>query len=196
VLFAGNHSSVLDGPLVVIEAPRPVRCLTKNEMFVGPLGHILHLIGQIPIDRGHPDRTALAEAVAELQGGGAVGMFPEGSRGSGELEVVQNGVAYLAARGRCPIVPVACLGTSEAWPPGAHFPRRTQIDVVFGRPFAVDPPERMTRQALSDLTEQIRTRLVDHLAAAREIRRALEVRGVRAGDLTEDLQLIPMSRRP
>ncbi len=190
VLFAGNHSSVLDGPLVVIEAPRPVRCLTKNEMFVGPLGHILHLIGQIPVERGHPDRSALSEAVAELQAGGAVGVFPEGTRGSGELEAVHNGIAYLAARGRCPIVPVACLGTSEAWPPGAHFPRRTPVDVVFGRPFEVDPPERLTRSTLSTLAEQIRTRLVEHLAAARQVRTELDLRGERAGDFAAELDLI------
>src|ERR1700710_907120 len=66
VLIAGNHSGWLDGPLVVIEAPRPVRCLTKTEMFVGPLGHILRLIGQIPLDRSRPDRSALAAAVAEV----------------------------------------------------------------------------------------------------------------------------------
>jgi 1-acyl-sn-glycerol-3-phosphate acyltransferase len=190
VLFAGNHSSVLDGPLVVIEAPRPVRCLTKTEMFVGPLGHILHLIGQIPVERGHPDRSALAEAVAELQSGGAVGVFPEGTRGSGELDMVHNGIAYLAIRGRCPIVPVACLGTQEAWPRGAHFPRRTSVDVVFGRPFDADLPERMTRQSLSVLAEQIRARLVDHLAAARAVRAELNARGERAGDFAAELDLV------
>src|SRR4051794_5093541 len=186
VLFAGNHSSVLDGPLVVIEAPRPVRCLTKTEMFVGPLGHILHLIGQIPVERGSPDRSALVAAVAELQAGGAVGVFPEGTRGSGELEAVHNGIAYLAARGACPIVPVACVGTSQAWPRGAHFPRRTPVDVVFGRPFSADLPERMTRSALSTLAEQIRSRLVEHLTAAREIRAELDARGVRSGDFAAE----------
>jgi 1-acyl-sn-glycerol-3-phosphate acyltransferase len=184
LLFAGNHSGWLDGPLVVIEAPRPVRCLTKEEMFVGPLGHILHLIGQIPVARGRPDRSALVAAVAELHAGGAVGVFPEGSRGTGELEAVHNGIAYLAVRGACPIVPVACLGTSDVWPPGARLPRRAPIDVVFGRPFIVEVPQgRMSRQALSELTEQIRAHLVAHLASARETRRVLEVRGVRPGDL-------------
>ena len=186
-LFAGNHSGWLDGPLVVIEAPRPVRCLTKTEMFVGPLGHFLHLIGQIPVDRGRPDRTALSAAVSELHDGGAVGVFPEGTRGTGELDAVHDGIAYLAVRGECPIVPVACLGTSEVWPRGARFPRRMPIDVVFGRPFQVElPSNRRSRKALSELAEQIRARLVSHLMAARETRAALETRGVRAGDLSAD----------
>lgn len=190
VLLAGNHSGWLDGPLVVIEAPRPVRCLTKTEIFVGPLGHFLHLIGQIPVDRSRPDRTALSEAVGELQAGGAVGVFPEGTRGSGDLEAVHDGIAYLAVRGECPIVPVACLGTSQVWPAGAAV-RRGPIDVVFGRPFQVELPDnRRSRKALSELSEQIRGRLVAHLADARRTRELLQERGVRAGDLSAELEVV------
>jgi 1-acyl-sn-glycerol-3-phosphate acyltransferase len=189
VLFAGNHSGWLDGPLVVIEAPRAVRCLTKVEMFVGPLGHVLHLIGQIPLDRTRPDRSALAAAVAELHAGGAVGVFPEGTRGTGDLVEVHDGIAYLAVRGDCPIVPVACLGTTEIWPHGARLPRRAPIDVVFGKPFQVElPTNRRSRQALSELSEQIRAQLVAHLAEARRTRAVLEARGVRSGDLSADLK--------
>jgi 1-acyl-sn-glycerol-3-phosphate acyltransferase len=193
VLFAANHSGWLDGPLVVIEAPRPVRCLTKTEMFVGPLGHFLHLVGQIPVDRGRPDRTALSAAVAELQAGGAVGVFPEGTRGSGELEAVHDGIAYLAVRGECPIVPVACLGTSEVWPRGARLPRRLPIDVVFGAPFRVElPGNRRSRKALSELSEVIRSHLVEHLVQARATRDALEARGVRSGDLAAEVDLLDL----
>jgi 1-acyl-sn-glycerol-3-phosphate acyltransferase len=161
-------------------------------MFIGPLGHILHHIGQIPVDRGHPDRSALSAAVAELHAGGAVGVFPEGTRGTGELEAVHDGIAYLAVRGQCPIVPVACLGSSDIWPHGVPLPRRAPIDVVFGEPFDVEPPpNRRSRQALSELSEQIRTRLVAHLAEARVTRATLGARGVRAGDLSADLQILP-----
>lgn len=190
VLLAGNHSGWLDGPLVVIEAPRPVRCLTKTEIFIGPLGHFLHLIGQIPVDRSRPDRTALSAAVAELHAGGAVGVFPEGSRGTGDLTAVHDGIAYLAVRGECPIVPVACLGTAEVWPAGAAA-SRGPVDVVFGAPFEVRMPgNRRSRQALSEVSEQIRARLVDHLAEARRTRAVLQERGVRAGDVTADLEVL------
>ena len=59
VIFAGNHSGWLDGPLVVIMAPRPVRCLVKSELYHGVLGWALTTVGQIPVNRGKPDRTAL-----------------------------------------------------------------------------------------------------------------------------------------
>lgn len=173
LLLAGNHAGWLDGPLVVIEAPRTVRCLVKSELYTGVLGRLLTLAGQIPVNRGRPDRTALHAALDELGRGGAVGVFPEGTRGTGELETVQHGIAYLAVHGRAPVLPVVCLGTGEALPKGAHRPRRSvPIDVVFGEPFTVEVPANpRSRRALAAVAEDIRVRLAAHLTAARAGRR-------------------------
>jgi 1-acyl-sn-glycerol-3-phosphate acyltransferase len=169
LIFAGNHSSWMDGPLVVIESPRTIRCLTKSEMYVGVLGPLLHLVGQIPVDRGRPDRVALHTALDELSRGGAIGVFPEGTRGSGELAAVQHGIAYLAVHGRCRVLPVACIGTGRALPRGARWPKRSvPVRVVFGAPFAVETPANpRSRKALAAVAEDIRIRLAEHLAAAR-----------------------------
>jgi 1-acyl-sn-glycerol-3-phosphate acyltransferase len=169
VILAGNHASWLDGPLVVAECNRLVRCLTTVELYGGKLGWYLSLIGQIPIDRGRPDRTALHASLEELQNGGVIGMFPEGTRGSGELDAVHDGVAWLAVRSGATVVPVACLGTAAALPKGAKFPKRTPVTVVFGKPFEITMPDNpRSRTALKGVSEEIRLHLVDHLAAARE----------------------------
>lgn len=169
LIFAGNHSSWLDGPLVVIEAPRTVRCLAKSEMYKGMLGRLLLLVGQIPVDRGRPDRVALHTALDELSRGGAIGVFPEGTRGSGEMAAVQHGIAYLAVHGRCRVLPVACIDTGAALPRGARWPRRSvQVRVVFGAPFEVDVPANpRSRRGLAKVAEDIRVHLADHLASAR-----------------------------
>ncbi|AEH09242.1 MULTISPECIES: lysophospholipid acyltransferase family protein [Protofrankia] len=169
LIFASNHSSLLDGPLVVIEAPRTVRCLVKSELYTGILGRLLLLSGQIPINRGRPDRFALHTALDELSRGGAIGVFPEGTRGSGEVETVQHGIAYLAVHGRCPIVPVACVDTGQVLPRGAYWPRRSvHARMVFGHPFEVEiPANPRSRKALAEVAEGIRVRLADHLAQAR-----------------------------
>jgi 1-acyl-sn-glycerol-3-phosphate acyltransferase len=169
LIFAGNHSSWLDGPLVVIESPRTVRCLTKVEMYKGIVGWLLRLVGQIPIDRGKADRVALHTALDELGRGRAIGVFPEGTRGSGEMAAVQHGIAYLAVHGRCRVVPVACLNTGDALPKGARWPRRSvRVRVVFGEPFAVEiPANPRSRKALAAVAEDIRVRLADHLTSAR-----------------------------
>ncbi|WP_131766299.1 lysophospholipid acyltransferase family protein [Candidatus Frankia datiscae] len=169
LIFAGNHSSLLDGPLVVIEAPRTVRCLVKSEMYKGVLGRLLRMSGQIPIDRGRPDRSALHTALDELSRGGAIGVFPEGTRGSGEVENVQHGIAYLAVHGRCPVVPVACIDTGRVLPRGARWPRRSvHARMVFGHPFEVEiPANPRSRRALAAVAEDIRIKIADHLAQAR-----------------------------
>jgi 1-acyl-sn-glycerol-3-phosphate acyltransferase len=166
LLFAGNHSSFMDGPLVVIEAPRTIRCLTKSEMYGRVVGPLLRLVGQIPVDRGRPDRAALHTALDELARGGAIGVFPEGTRGSGEMQSVQHGIAYLAVHGQCQILPVACIGTAAALPKGAKWPTRTPVRVVFGKPFEVEiPANPRSRKALA-VAEDIRIRLADHLVEA------------------------------
>ncbi|CAM5735807.1 1-acyl-sn-glycerol-3-phosphate acyltransferase OS=Streptomyces microflavus OX=1919 GN=G3I39_18610 PE=4 SV=1 [Streptomyces microflavus] len=68
-------------------APRPVHFLIKKEAFVGPLDPFLHGIGQIEVDRTTVDRTAIGHALGVLADGGALGIFPEGTRGEGRLRL-------------------------------------------------------------------------------------------------------------
>ncbi|MFL6240448.1 MAG: lysophospholipid acyltransferase family protein [Actinomycetes bacterium] len=168
VLLAGNHTSFLDGPLVFSVAPRTAQFYIKEEMYAGSVARALDWLGQIPINRGRPDRRALRRGLAALGAGEAVGMFPEGSRGAGDLGSVQHGIAFLALKAGCPVVPVACLGSAAALPPGKGRPRwRAPVAVVFGAPFrlavSADP---QTRRAVADAAEQIRVRLADHVAHA------------------------------
>jgi 1-acyl-sn-glycerol-3-phosphate acyltransferase len=168
VLLAGNHTSFLDGPLVFSLSPRLAVFYVKEEMYDGLVARPLDWFGQIPINRGRPDRPALRRGLTALAAGQAVGMFPEGSRGAGDLKNVQHGIAYLALRAGCPVVPVACLGSAAAMPPGKRLPRwRAPITVVFGEPFTVrstlDP---RARRASAEAAEEIRRRLAAHLNAA------------------------------
>lgn len=175
VLLAGNHRGFLDGPLVAAFVPRQASFLAKSELFGGWRVRPLGWLGQIPIDRGRPDRVALRRAVAVLGDGGVLGMFPEGTRGVGELASVQHGIAYVALHAPgVPIVPVACLGTERALPKGRKLPRwRARVDVVFGAPFTVPVPENpRARSAVAAAAEQIRVALAAHVAAAEaEVRR-------------------------
>ena len=167
VLVAGNHSGFLDGPIVMIMLARPSSFLAKSELYRGPLRAVLEFARQIPIHRGTPDRAGLQAGLRVLEGGGVLGVFPEGTRGTGELTSIQHGIGYLALRGGCPIVPVVCTGTAAALPKGKALPRlRAPIEIVFGKPFMLevsgDPRARTTVAAAA---EQIRADLLDHLSA-------------------------------
>jgi 1-acyl-sn-glycerol-3-phosphate acyltransferase len=165
VLVAGNHTGFLDGPLVMIFLPRPSAFLVKSELYAGPFRRVLQFARQIPVRRGTPDRTALGRALEVLGGGGVLGVFPEGTRGSGRLETVQHGIGYLALRAGCPVVPVVCLGTADAMPKGSKLPRlRTRIDIVFGPAFEIEVDGNpRARSTVAAAAEQIRQHLLTHL---------------------------------
>ncbi|WP_249666061.1 lysophospholipid acyltransferase family protein [Nocardioides faecalis] len=138
-VVAANHVGFVDGPLMAIFAPRPVHALTKVEMFTGPLGALLRAAGQIPLDRRHTDPGAVRTALRVLRDGGAVGVFPEGTRGEGNFEVFHSGAAYLALVSGAPVVPLTFLGTRETGGSSGSLPARgARIDVVVGHPVPVD----------------------------------------------------------
>lgn len=169
VILAVNHSHNIDGPMLMGTAPRPVHFLIKKEAFVGPLDLFLRGIGQLKVDRTTVDRTAITHALGVLEDGGALGIFPEGTRGEGDFASLRSGLAYFAVRSGAPIVPVAVLGSTERRGRliSALPPLRSRVDVVFGAPFeAGDRSGRRTRKALDEATLRIQARLTGHLEHA------------------------------
>jgi 1-acyl-sn-glycerol-3-phosphate acyltransferase len=171
VIFAPNHSGWLDGPLLVITSPRPVHALTKQEEFAGPLGLVLRGAGQIRLDRLNVDPAAVKACLKVLDGGGAVGVFPEGTRGSGELESVRRGAAYLALVSGAPVVPVTFFGTREPGGASSSVPGRgARFDAVYGDPVYLDKqPWPRTRDDVLRATTLLAGRLREHLAHAKEL---------------------------
>ncbi|MEN3361813.1 MAG: 1-acyl-sn-glycerol-3-phosphate acyltransferase [Mycobacteriales bacterium] len=165
LLLAANHLAFVDGPLLYGVLRRPAVFLTKVEVFRGIFGSTLRRIGQIPVRRGSAERAPLQAALATLAAGGVVGVFPEGGRGNGAVEQMQHGVAYLALRSGCPVVPVACHGTA------ALFRRRTlrrpPVRVAFGDPINLPDERRASRRMIAVAAEDIRAALAAHVAATR-----------------------------
>ncbi|MFE9563979.1 lysophospholipid acyltransferase family protein [Streptomyces sp. NPDC006487] len=172
VILAVNHSHNIDGPMVMGTAPRPLHFLIKKEAYVGPLGPFLEGIGQVKVDRSGADRGAISRALGVLESGGALGIFPEGTRGEGDFASLRAGLAYFAVRSGAPIVPVAVLGTTErSGRVVKALPRLgSRVDIVFGDAFdAGDGSGRRTRTALDQATVRIQDRLTAHLADAKRL---------------------------
>jgi len=174
VLLAGNHSGFVDGPLVFLLSPRPAALLAKSEIFAGAGARVFGWLGLIPVHRGAADREALHAGLAVLSGGGALGVFPEGARGSGELEDVAHGLAYLALRSGAQVVPIAVLGSAAAWPKRRPLPRlRAPVRVVFGAPVRVDVAgDPRARRTVAAAAEQLRVALVAHLRSSSDSARS------------------------
>ena len=155
VVVVANHSAMADGPLLYGVLGRRTAFLIKQEMFRGPLGWILPRIGQLPVRRGEADRAPLLTAVRLLRHGGVVVVFPEGTRGEGDVADAQQGAAWLARTGGATILPVAVRGTRR--PAGSNRRFRPRVDVLVGEPFAVPPGKG--RAALGAATDGMRNRL-------------------------------------
>lgn len=162
VIVAANHIGFLDGPLMAIVGPRPVHALTKRELFSGPLGSFLRFSGQISVDRFHNDPYAIRRALRVLRAGGVVGMFPETTRGAGDMARVASGAAYLALVTGAPLVPTAFLGTRLAGSAKTFAPAGSRLVMAYGEPLevAAQPWPRRPEQ-VRDLTERIRGAVVE-----------------------------------
>lgn len=171
VILVANHTGFLDGPFVFTISPRPVHFLVKQETFSGLFGLVLRGVGQIPVDRTVGDRTALGRARAVLGAGGVVGLFPEGTRGRGDVSEVHQGATWLALASGAPIVPVACLGTRYAGQGRNALPRPgSRLVAVFGEPVTLTVDRRLPgRDRLRAATESLRVSLADHVRTSTEL---------------------------
>lgn len=185
VILAANHVGILDGPLLATYAPRPVHALTKREMFDGRLGGFLRGTGQIPLDRFAADPGAIRTSLRVIRDGGVVGIFPEGTRSSGELDRFHHGAAYLALVTGAPVVPVTLIGTQRAG--GSSLPEpRGAIDIVFGEAWqTTQQPWPRTREHVSATSVFLRGHmLAEQASAVSQTRRS--VSGTQPAGQSED----------
>jgi len=157
VVLVANHSSMVEPQLIFGMLPRRSVFLVKDGLFRGAAGWFLRRIGQVPVHRGRPDRAPLLTAVEVLRNGGLVGIFPEGTRGTGDVASAERGAAWLVRASGATVLPVATRGTLR--PPGAARRFRPVVDVLVGEPFTLDVGRG--RVGLEDATERLR----DELAA-------------------------------
>lgn len=168
VVLVANHSSLIEPQVIFGVLPRRSVFLVKAELSKGVLKAPLRWLGQLTIHRGAAERGPLLAAVAILRGGGLVGVFPEGTRGSGDVARAEQGAAWLVRVTGATVLPVATRGTFR--PPGARRRFRPKLDVLIGAPFALSV--QRGRTGLTVATEEIRGRLADLVSELDEQRAA------------------------
>ena len=100
-------------------------------------GWLARNAGVFFVRRGSGDRSAQRMALAILEGGGALGLFPEGTRGrNGRLAEGRAGAALLAMRTGVPIVPVGVAGTQHIFRGRRLIPRRSRVTIGSVRRFS------------------------------------------------------------
>jgi len=170
VVFAANHASHLDTPLVLTSLPDRFRHHTvvaagADYFFDTRLkAHLsAFFIGAVPIDRHKVSRRS-ADLPARLLGEGwNLLIFPEGSRSAdGWGHEHRGGAAYIGTRTGRPVVPVHLRGTRKVLKRGATIPTPSTTSVTFGAP--LHPADGESSRAFAVRIEQAIEVLADEAA--------------------------------
>jgi len=155
VIFAANHHSHLDTPVVLTSLPEPWR----YKVFVGAAADYFFrnrltstasalVIGAIPIERSKVTRRSADQAAELIDDGWSMLIFPEGGRSpDGWGQPFRGGAAYLSSRCAVPVVPVHIEGTATILRKGAKRLTPAHVRVTFGVPLHPQDGESASRYA-------------------------------------------------
>lgn len=180
VVVSPNHVSYVD-PFTFAhflwDNGRAPRYLAKEAVFRIPvLGRVIGACGQIPVYRDSQDAArAYSDAVAAVERGECVGIYPEGTiTRDPELwpMVGRTGAARVALETGCAVIPVAQWGPQRLLPPYAKLPRpfpRKTMGVSAGPPVDLDDLRNLpvTGATLREATDRIMDAITAELAKLR-----------------------------
>lgn len=131
IIFAGNHRHAFDPIVVMTHTNRIVHYMAKESLFRGIHGKLFESIGLIKVHRNKSNPMAVMEAKEILEQGGAVGIFPEGTRNRTKQELLKfrHGAVAIAKETNAKISPFAIRGKYRLFKKG--------LAIEFGKPVDV-----------------------------------------------------------
>ncbi len=136
VILACNHASFLDPMLVGSGLRRAINYLARENLFRFPvMGWVLHRWQVVPVDREGGGAAGLRAILDRLLAGGAIILFPEGTRTrDGHLQPARAGIGLTVIKSTAPVVPARVFGTFRAYGRHLRWPRPYRLAVKYGRP--------------------------------------------------------------
>ncbi|RZU41711.1 lysophospholipid acyltransferase family protein [Edaphobacter modestus] len=155
-VYASNHLSYYDTPVLFARLPFQFRILAKQSLWKVPfIGWYLNRSGQVPVDQSSA-RNAVASlnrGVQTLKHGLPLVIFPEGGRtNTGRPQPFVSGSAYMAIKAQVPLVPITLVGTYELLPMHTYHLHPRPLAIVIGDPIST---VGLTTRDADALTEQL-----------------------------------------
>lgn len=132
ILIVGNHKHIYDQCLTIMATKRVIHYMAKKEYFDGKMAWFFKLVGCIPVDRNIKDHNATDKALKVLNSGGAIGLFPEGTRNKTKdvfLLPFKFGTVSMAKKTNATIIPFGLTGDYKF--------RSKNLTIRYGTPFKV-----------------------------------------------------------
>ena len=137
-VYASNHLSYMDTPVLFARLPFQFRILAKQSLWKVPfIGWYLNRSGQVPVDTASSRSliASLNRGVATLKHGLPLVLFPEGGRAAGgHLQAMMSGCAYMAIKAQVPLIPLTLIGTYELLPIHVYALHPRPIQIIVGDP--------------------------------------------------------------
>lgn len=152
-VYAVNHASALDIPVLYANLPFQFRIAFKKELLSYPVvGWQLKRSGQVCIDQQNPSHSihSIRKALKGLKDGLPLVIFPEGGRTpDGEIKPFLSGAFFLAIKAQVDVVPVALVGTYELLPMNTYHIKSRPLEMRIGEPISTIGLKGHDLQALS-----------------------------------------------
>jgi 1-acyl-sn-glycerol-3-phosphate acyltransferase len=159
-VYAVNHASALDIPILYAYLPFQFRIVHKKELLSYPVvGWHLKRSGQVCVDQQHPARSvaSIRSAVKTLKAGMPLVIFPEGGRTSdGHIQPFLPGAFFLAIKAQVDIVPIALVGTYDLLPMNTYHIKSRVLEMRVGEPISTAGAGIREMELLSD---QVQSRI-------------------------------------
>jgi 1-acyl-sn-glycerol-3-phosphate acyltransferase len=168
VILAANHASFLDPPLIGAGLRRGINYLARENLFRFPvMGWILHRWQVVPVDRDGGGAAGLRAILDRLLAGGAIILFPEGTRTrDGKLQPARSGIGLAVIKSTAPVVPVRVFGTFEAYGRHLRIPRPYRVAVKYGQPMRFEQLRAEAKTCSKPRLKEIYQQVADEIMAA------------------------------
>lgn len=167
VIFAANHVSFGDPPLIGGAIPRPINYLARESLFQPPwFAKLIRSLNAIPLDRDGGGPAGMRTVLTLLAEGRAILLFPEGTRSAdGRLGGAKSGTGLTVIRSGAPVIPVRIFGLHEIWGRKRLLPKPGRIIIKFGKPLRFDAERReaeaASRPRVKAIYEEVTQQVMD-----------------------------------
>jgi 1-acyl-sn-glycerol-3-phosphate acyltransferase len=170
-VYAVNHASALDIPVLYVNLPFRFRIVFKSELLKYPVvGWHLKRSGQVCIDQQNPANSvgSIRSALKSLKAGMPLVIFPEGGRTpDGLIQPFMPGAFFLAIRAQVDVVPVALVGTWELLPMNTYHIKCRPLEMRVGQPIST---KGLTLRNLDQLSLRVQKAMEDLYYENHELR--------------------------
>ena len=129
-IYAANHMTHLDPPLLATTCSHQLGFLAKEELFENKIfAGLIGSMGAIPLDRNSGDVGALRQAIKILKNNKPLVMFPQGTRGR-SFEDYNDGIGFLQKKTKVPVYVAHIKGADTVLPKGARFFHFGKIHII------------------------------------------------------------------